>query len=500
LWNPVGFPAIHVDEGHYMRRAMQVLQGFGPQESTDTYYFIYDHPYFGQLFLAGIFKLIGYPDMLAPQVGDVHSIEMLYLVPRVLMGLLAVLDTFLIYKIAERKYNRTVAFIAAILFAVMPLGLLTRGIFLESILLPFLLGSILFALYSDRKINLTIGPQKINFCILVSGILMGLAIFTKIPALMVIPLVTYIIIKNNKNVRNLISWYIPVIVIPMIWPINAILTQNFDEWLDGVLFQTARESMKDLRYSVSITFGIDPILLLLSVAGFIYSQFRGDYIILLWIVPLVMLFLVLGWVVHFHWILLIPVFCIMSAIFIETIYRRVKSIKFSRISIIAIVSAIIIFGLINTMSQVVSNLNSSYFELYAYTASEIHMITEQTNNNSSNDSVSIIGPHRVRVLLWIPMYVFHNGNVIFIDTDIPTETSLAPITSKNILIIVDNNLRNRLIPYDDIGNEKDRQVSWLYHNAHTKATFLNKESNLWRHMTISENYGLGTFVELRSNY
>ena len=29
IWNPIGFPAIHVDEGHYMRRAMQVIEGLG---------------------------------------------------------------------------------------------------------------------------------------------------------------------------------------------------------------------------------------------------------------------------------------------------------------------------------------------------------------------------------------------------------------------------------------------------------------------------------------
>ena len=61
----------------------------------------YDHPYFGQLFLAGLFKLIGYPDSLNPVSGDVNSTQMLYMVPRIIMGLLAVLDTFLIYKICE---------------------------------------------------------------------------------------------------------------------------------------------------------------------------------------------------------------------------------------------------------------------------------------------------------------------------------------------------------------------------------------------------------------
>jgi dolichyl-phosphate-mannose--protein O-mannosyl transferase len=101
-----------VDEGYYMGRAMHVLEGKGPQEES----YFYDHPYFGQLFLAGVFTLIDYPSSLnpTPNSNEVHSIEMLYIVPRVLMGLLAVIDTFLVYNIAQRLYNRKVAFIASI--------------------------------------------------------------------------------------------------------------------------------------------------------------------------------------------------------------------------------------------------------------------------------------------------------------------------------------------------------------------------------------------------
>ena len=62
LFNPIGFPCVHPDEGVYMRRAMYVLKGLGPQDP----YYPYDHPYFGQLFLAGVFKLIGYPNSLNP--------------------------------------------------------------------------------------------------------------------------------------------------------------------------------------------------------------------------------------------------------------------------------------------------------------------------------------------------------------------------------------------------------------------------------------------------
>ena len=67
------------------------------------------------------------------------------------MGILAVIDTFLIYKIAECRYNRNVAFIAVILFAVMPYTWLIRNVLIEPIQLPFLLTSILFALYSGNR-------------------------------------------------------------------------------------------------------------------------------------------------------------------------------------------------------------------------------------------------------------------------------------------------------------------------------------------------------------
>src|SRR5437899_4966540 len=151
-----------------MRRAMVVLNGHGPQDP----YYPYDHPYFGQIFLAGVFAMIGYPSSLDNSSSSIsssspspsfdsnnnnnnnnmlHSIEMLYLVPKVLMGLLAVVDTFLIYKISEYRYNRNVALIASVLFAVMPITWLLRRVYLDSILMPFLLSSILFAVYTKNN-------------------------------------------------------------------------------------------------------------------------------------------------------------------------------------------------------------------------------------------------------------------------------------------------------------------------------------------------------------
>ncbi len=87
---------------------------------------------------------------------------MLYLVPRVLMGILAVVDTFLVYKIAETRYNRKVAFISATLFAVMPSTWFLRRIYLDSIALPFILLSILFAVYYAKKSKSDYDPEQVT--------------------------------------------------------------------------------------------------------------------------------------------------------------------------------------------------------------------------------------------------------------------------------------------------------------------------------------------------
>ncbi len=135
---------------------------------------------------------------------------MLYLVPRVVMGIFAIVDTFLIYKISDRRYGRNVALISSIVFAVMPLSWLLRWILLDSILLPFLLTSILLAIPKKNPENIDyklLNKEKrpyFNIPLLLSGIMLGLAIYTKIPAFTMIPLVGYLVYNNTKNRKPLL--------------------------------------------------------------------------------------------------------------------------------------------------------------------------------------------------------------------------------------------------------------------------------------------------------
>ncbi len=335
-----------------MRRAMHVLEGHGPQEGS-----FYDHPYFGQLFLAGLAALTGYPSSLniSPSV---QSIDALYAVPRIWMGILAVVDTFLIYMISSSRYGKRVALMSSILFAVMPITWLTRRILLDSILLPFLLTSILFAIYAKGATG-----RKKSALVLLSGIFLGTAIFTKIPVFTMIPLVGYLVYSSGEfsKPRLLGLWFIPVILIPMIWPVYSIANGQFDLWQKDVLWQTQRQS-EGFSSIVKTFFRFDPVLLILGAAGFVYAAVKKELFILLWLIPFVALLSVIGYVQYFYWIPILPVFAIAGARIID----KISAVK-QRLSFAAI-AAIGIFGLVSTALLVTTNVTSAQFEAAAFVA------------------------------------------------------------------------------------------------------------------------------------
>jgi hypothetical protein len=533
----------------------------------------YDHPYFGQLFLAGLLRIVGYPSSLHPSAAApddlIRSIEMLHLVPRVLMGLLAVVDTFLIYKIAEVRYNRKVAFIASVLFAVMPLSWLTRRIYLENLQLPFLLLSILFAVYYNKKnyyssslllsssisstTKRTISSSSSTYeksnnnkntdtkknnnipLILLSGIFLGLAIFTKIPAFTMIPLVGFLIISsssatNNKNnnqnnnnsdtgtssstitkrlgrniiitnLRNLPNlkalgiWFIPVILIPLIWPAYAISIGQFDSWMDGIVLQTHR-GVKPLLEWINGLSRIDPVLLIVATVGFLYAAaIKRDFMFLLWIIPFLIFFTTIGFVRFYFWILLLPLFCISAAVLIEGLSDKISKIgkNNSRKNTIivsqkilpyAIISVVAIFGLASTIMLITTNLNSSYFQLYAF------IVQHLPNNN--NDKVTIVGSQWIAGFSWIPNDVFSKNH------DYRRFSESTKVPTKNVLFVLDNNTK------DILSKNKEISIRSLYTTSKKIATFedINNghyDFNKYPYTSMRENIGIGR-VEIRTNY
>jgi len=269
LWNPAGFPFWHGDEMIYIGRAVGVLD-------HELLYGLYDHPFLGQVVLAGFMHVIGYPDLFLTST-DPSAVGMFHAIPRVLMGLLAVLDTFLVYKIAERRFGRRAAVIAATLFAVMPISLTLRMVLLDSILLPFVLASILLAMHARGAAG-TASPVRYRtwLPVVLSGVCMGCAVLVKIPSVAMIPLVLALVYSANRSPRQALLWLAPVALIAAVWPATAVLAGEPGLWADGILWQSDRGDPPHLNAAlqnvpVSLVHGQDsdvlihPVILLSAV-------------------------------------------------------------------------------------------------------------------------------------------------------------------------------------------------------------------------------------------
>jgi hypothetical protein len=544
LLNPIGFPSIYVDEGHYMRRTMSVLNSMGPQDDTSRYTMQYDHPYFGQLFLASMLSLVGYPDSLHPSA-DLKSIELLHMAPRLLMGLLAIADTFLVYKVAERRYNnRMIGFIAGILFAVMPITWMLRRVMLESILLPLLLTSILFAVYLRIPYNsvtivqnrnkeeyynyknykydymFTINDNNTNkllthtdtvirhkfdkrkiLLLLISGIFLGLSIFTKIPVITMIPLVGFLVFTNShRSFKALGIWFIPVILIPMIWPAYNVATGHFDNWLQGVAEWGGRVGNLQLARSFESNFGIDPVFLILGFAGIFYSAaFKKDPLFMIWLIPFFIYFGIVGYVKFYYWTPILPAFAIAAALMIVDICYKVRKRGLSKILPLTVISAIGIFGLISTTLLITTNLNLAYFEVYSTISKQLAAYGETLR---PADQITLIGDQWTASFSWIPndvLNIEHAYAKYYIGSQIKT------ITQKDLLI-VDNRFKQDLEDEPDlkVNAEERARLSSLYKNSKSIASFEDKQQagfdwKIYPYMSMKESRGIGE-IDIRKNY
>jgi hypothetical protein len=430
LWNPLGFPGIHYDEGIYMRRSMHVLEGLGTldplnqfdhsQESTSAY----DHPFFGQLFIASVLATLNYPHAFVSD-STLESIQNLYLAPRLVMGVLAIFDTYLVYKIVELHYNRKMAFISSALFASMPLTWLLNRVVLDSIQLPFLLLSVLFAVYCSKLQFKNSGDgAKMKILVLVSGIFLGIGIFTKLSGLVMIPLIVFLILNylrysRVEKLRLLGIWFIPVLFIPMIWPAYSLATGQFDEWLKGVSWQVTERENRGLVFAFNVLWNIDPLLLILGTAGIIFASVKRDFIPVLWFIPFLVLIYSVGWVTHFHWILAFPAFCIASGFLILNFpgtlatsakYSKMNIPAFRQVVIFSSFFVIVVFGLTSTFMMKNADVSAHQFKAAAFILEKVRMVPNNDSDkccNADKGNVTIISSPMYSWLFIYPLNQIH---------------------------------------------------------------------------------------------
>jgi hypothetical protein len=397
-----------MDEDIYMRKAIKALQGL-PLEPDRT------NSVYGWLVLSFVLGTIGFPDSLHPSPdAGVDSIEMLYQVPRVFIAIIGIIDTFLIYKIIEHYYkNRSFALVASILFAVMPMSWLTRYILLEPIQLPFLLSSILFAVYTVKSPKST--SREALVCkvplILLSGAFLGLAIFVKFPTFAMIPLVGFIIYKNNKSAKVIGLWFLPIFLIPLISPIYANSAGMLNIWWDGIVYNVHRgnQPLFDLTgqssyNATNVLFRIDPLLMILGIIGLFTAVIKKDLFPLLWTIPYTILYYSLGYVAFYHFIPIFPALCITTGKLIIDLLNKMKdkNEKIRQILLLSIVSGIGIFGFTCTLILITTNVNSTHFEAASILAK--HLPDAKNSKSAENSLTLVMGESR---FYWVLNKAFH---------------------------------------------------------------------------------------------
>ena len=437
LWNLDGFPSIYRDEDHYLRKAMYILEGKGFQEGSNDLISIpsnkYDHPYFGPIFISSYLWLVGYPQSLNLST-DINSISSIYHIPRILMGLLAVLDTYLIYKIGQIRYNRNIGLLSAAIFAVVPMTWLLRRIWLEPIQLPFILSSLLFAIYLNKQsTNDTIRKyffQKKLLLSIFSGIFLGISIFTKLPAFTFIPLIAFLIFsKGKKNLKYLAIWSIPVILIPLIWPANAIYLGELDDWFKDLFWQSER-SNAGIVGTFQKLFMIDPIFITISFVSIGFAAIKKDFFIILGIMPFMIFSYFIGYVSYWHLIPVIPFLSLSLSLMIFDLAKRFFHTRYSTLFQFIFILSIIIPSFIISTNLIISNTDDFHFRVISAISREVENFNQHNINNfelnisdeSDNGKLTILGTN---YWLWIPKYIFDKGENFyknyFIANDIKTD-------------------------------------------------------------------------------
>lgn len=275
--------------------------------------------------------------------------------------------------------------------------------------MPLLLSSILFAIYIRRPKNNNVQqwPRiniNKNLLVLLSGIFLGLAIYTKIPAFTMIPVVGYLVVSNSNSNRKktLALWLIPVILIPLLWPAYAFSIGEIDLWLKSIMFQQGRASAgtgTNLSAAFKDLFKIDPTTIILGCASLGFVGLRRDIWLLLWIIPLLLFSFYLGWVHYFHLIAIFPAFCISIGVTIDYMLNKMKNMT-KKTAIIA-ASVLVLFGFVSTVTLITLNTNSVHYYAQASVIKEISQRNNSENNETSG--VTLVGH---RMYYWIPRYIF----------------------------------------------------------------------------------------------
>ena len=189
-----------------------------------------------------------------------------------------------------------------------------------------------------------------------------------------------------------------------------------------------------------------------------------------------MFFSFIGYTQYFHWIPILPIFCIATAILLVKLSTKFKE-KLKTIPYVFVL-AVLVFGFTSTTMLITTDLSSAQFEAIAFVLQNI----------SNEDDLTILSSP---VYSWILSDIF-NVNGVLPDYSM---VLFEPITTKKILIISDIHL---LVDF-----ERGKQIQEVYEKTETVKQFEGNVANYdifqypYTSMKITHE---ASNVEIRTNF
>ena len=189
---------------------------------------------------------------------------------------------------------------------------------------------------------------------------------------------------------------------------------------------------------------------------------KRDSFVILWIVPFIVFFYLVDHLRDIHWIPIIPVFCIAVAVLIVDLSNRISPRKIRQIILFVTISAIGLFGLIITAALVTLNVNSTFFQIYAFVVA--YLPSQDQDNGNAKEKTILMGSNWMQIFSWIPKYIFdkdHDFKTFKRFVGSVKEPNLPIKEGEKVLLLVDNNDLERFVLSER--TKKNAKQKELYH-------------------------------------
>ncbi|KKS20492.1 MAG: Glycosyl transferase family 39 [candidate division WWE3 bacterium GW2011_GWC1_41_7] len=215
-YNMLNFPYFESDEGTYMSQAWS----FSTSGKLSPYKYIYDHPPLGWIFISFWTHI----------TGGIFAFGFSLNSGRVFMLVLQTVSSILLYFIARRLTDsRLGGLLTVLIFSASPLGIyLHRRILLDNIMTFWLLLSLFIILYSKMS----------SKTIYLSAVVLAIAVLTKEPAIIFLPVYAYIFnlvlrggigsissltTMDNRSIGGAVIWLLMFLFIVLLYPLLAFI-------------------------------------------------------------------------------------------------------------------------------------------------------------------------------------------------------------------------------------------------------------------------------------